>query len=408
MVRLLVMLSVAAAWMGCAGRHYKVDHPVVGPPPPRIGGARAVAANEALASQDARGQSEVQQASGADARSFDGPIPMTAVAARVNGQPILVGTVMTEVRGRLAAAKSQISPEQFRQLQEEFLKERLPTHIEQALMVHAVKTRLKEEQLKNVETQLDEQFNSFVAKKFQGPNGPLPLTEVEAILQAQGLTLHQMRKMFGDRAIAEQFIGMRLGELPQVNRQELLKLYQERQADYAEPEQVKWQQIRISFGDGRSRADAERLAQDASEMLRKGAPFSDVARKHSDGPDASNGGHWDWTQVDSLSNELREPLSTLPAGRPSPVIRSASSFQIVQVVERQQARVRPFEDVQSELREELIQSRHRERAEKLMDELRSSAVIETMFDEPGVSSSAGPAERGGVSHRKSAFSRGGS
>src|SRR5262245_43463255 len=98
MIRRWFLLIFATAAVGCAGKNFKAEHPVVGPPPPRIRGANPEALVDNDRTADVRAQSELQLTGSTDRVEGDGPIPMTAVAARVNGQPILVGQVMAELR----------------------------------------------------------------------------------------------------------------------------------------------------------------------------------------------------------------------------------------------------------------------------------------------------------------------
>jgi parvulin-like peptidyl-prolyl isomerase len=214
--------------------------------------------------------------------------------------------------------------------------------------------------------------------------------------------------MIGDRALAEQYMMTRLEEQPVITAPELRAAFQERKAEFTEPEQVKWQQIQISLRNYENDSDAEQAAKEALAALQKGTPFDDVAKEYSDGPDAANGGHWDWTQPESLPAELKETLQTLPPGKPSGLIRTETNLQIVRIVERKDERVRPFEEVQDQIRKDLRSQSQQDRAKKIVDELKASAVIETMFDSPTITASATPAEETPSPPRFSTISRQGS
>jgi len=407
MVRLVLTSIVAAALCGCAARNFKADNPVVGPPPPRIPNRTALADTDTAGEKTALGQSTVVQTGAVGPSANKQPLPMSAVAARVNGQPILVGAVLADKRKLLEANRSQFTAAQYRELQEKMLQERLPMHIEQAMMVAAVKAKLKPEQLKSVEEQLDQQFGEKV-ELMRKQMKVSSVAEVEAALQQSGLTLSMMRKMIGDKALAEQYMLTKLGDPPQITAPELRAAYHEREAEFTEREQVKWQQIQVSFKNYDKEEDAEAVAKDALKALKSGTSFDQVAREFSDGADAEHGGHWDWTQLDSLAAELQEPLRTLPPNKPSGVVRTPNNLQIVQVLERRDARVRPFEEVQDQIRQELRSQRQQDLAKEIIEELRATTVVETMFDAPTTADSASPAEERPSSKRFSANSRQGS
>lgn len=360
--------------------------------------------------EEARAQSDIIETGFTASVEGEGPISMTAVAARVNGHPILVGTVLAERRPQLAAIEKQITPQQYpqyRELQLKLLREGLPSHIEQAMIVHAVKLKLTDEILKKVEAQLDEQFDLYV-NNLQVKMKAASLAEVEANLQKQGLTLPVMRKMFGDNQLARQFMQTKLGEPPEASRSEILQAYRDREAEFTEPCQVKWQQIQVSFKKFADREDAVDAISKAARDLQSGRSFAEVAKTHSDGPDAAKGGYWDWTQPESLAAELQEPLTGLSPGEPSDIIETATSLQIVQVLERNDARTLAFEEVQERIRKEIIAEKQKAQAQKVLDELRATCVVETMFDDEKQGDPATPAGETARSPRISAFSSEGS
>jgi parvulin-like peptidyl-prolyl isomerase len=395
MVRLLVLTLLAAAFTGCGGRSYKVDHPVVGPAPPRVAAGKALAMADGEA--QARGQSgDVQLVS----TNADGnpPLEMTDVVATVNGKPILVATVLGPSRAQVEAIRKKIPPAQFRQVQEHALREQLPAHIEQAMMVSVMEKKLTSEQTKAVNTQIDKLFDmqledmrSNMEKQLKRP---CSLADLEADIQRQGMTLAVMRKMFADKAIAQQYMMGKLEKAEPVGRPELLAAYHERAAEFTEPAAIKWQQIQVSFKNFDNDAEAQQRARAAMNELRQGVSFSDVAKKYSDGPDSANGGIWDWTQAESLLTELQEPLSKLPPKTPSQIITTPTALQIVQVVERREAKTKPFEEVQEQIRKDITEARHKARVKEVLEELRQECVVTTIFDDKPDADSATPAANG--------------
>jgi len=391
MVRLLVLTLFAAALSGCGGKSYKVDHPVVGPAPPRIPGAQVVA----LADDESkdRGGSDVQLVS--TNASAAKPYEMSDVVATVNGRPILVGTVLAPFRGKVDAIRKQAPPAQFRQFQEQSLRELLPACIEQTMMVCVMETKLTADQSKMVNTQLDsifeKQLESMRAKMEKDSGRPCSMMDLEADLQRQGLTLAVMRKMIGDKTIADQYVMGKLEKAEPVSRPDILAAYRERVKEFSEPAAIKWQQIQVSFKNFDNDAQARQHAQAALNELRQRVPFSDVAKKYSDGPDAANGGIWDWTQYESLLTEIQEPLSKLPPKTPSEIIATPTGLQIVQVVERREMTTKPFEEVQEKLREDIMEARHKARIKAILDELHAQCVVTTIFDAAEEADPATPA-----------------
>jgi len=74
--------------------------------------------------------------------------------------------------------------------------------------------------------------------------------------------------------------------------------------------------------------------QEILQRLSEGTPFEDLARYHSEGPTAQQGGDIGSFRRGDLTPDLDELAFSLPAGAVSGVIEGPRSFQIVQVVER--------------------------------------------------------------------------
>lgn len=368
MSRFAIIPTILLA-IGCADRNYNVADPVVGPVPPRVPNALVRAQNEE--------PGEIKTVK----HEAKAPLPPTAVVARVNGRPILAGEVLEQYASRLEQLRSKVTGEQYRQAQEMILKQELPQLIEQKLMVEAVKAKLKKEQLEAVETQLDEFFQQHVERlkqQFQVET----TADLEALLQENGMSLSTMRKAFGENQLASQYVSAKIGEDTPVTRQELLAEYRARLDEFAEPEQVKWQQLQISkTGRGKEAAALQKMDEALAE-LRRGESFSDVVKKHSTGPLAENGGHWDWTQPESIAHpQVRTVLRELPEGQVSEVISTDSFLQVIKITGRRPARHLPFESVQEKIRKEMTEKRREDQARQLIAELRADAVIETIFDE---------------------------
>ncbi|MFG0332826.1 MAG: peptidyl-prolyl cis-trans isomerase [Maioricimonas sp. JB049] len=371
-------VAVICLLAGCQGRSVKVDNPVVGPPPPRISREVQVAetgANPVMSADGSSGLMLIDHQGADDVLGAPGE-----VAAWVNGTPIFTAEVLERRRPQLAQARAQMSGAQLRMLQERMIQEDLPSHIDEALLVDAVKARLDGEQLERVEQQLDIYFEQEI-ERLKEKTGAGTLAELEAQLQMAGTTLASARKAFGRRQLAGQFLQERLQE-PTVTRQELLTEYRAHREEYHTPAEVKWQQIWVSLQKQGGVDAARQVMERALAELQSGVAFDDVASRYSDGVMAASGGHWDWTQLKSIANrDVAAALEQLSVGETSGVVEGEKALQLVRVVDRRAARYTPFEDVQNEIRDRLRAEKRRVAAEEIVAELRETAVIETMFDD---------------------------
>ncbi|MEZ5942151.1 MAG: peptidyl-prolyl cis-trans isomerase [Planctomycetaceae bacterium] len=365
-------LILLALLCGCAGKTYKVDNPVVGPAPPRKVKADAYAQVEEAPSSD------IQQAG--YNRSEETPLVMTDVVARINGKPILAGDILEQYAGRLKEAEKQLPPRKYREIQEMLIERDLGRYVETTLMAESIRSKLKEEQITAIDGQLDKFFEMQVQEMMKQAEAPT-LMDLEAKLQEQGMSLATMRKLFGDRQLASEYVKQRLGDAPPFTPEELKAQYAKQMDQYTTPAQVKWQQLQVSTNRPGGEQAAFKVIQQAFAEMNNGADFDAVVKKYSDGPLAKNGGHWDWMQPQSVANErVRAAIGDLQVGELSDVIKGSNSLQIVRVTGRRNASATPFEDVQEDIRKQLTDAWREARAKEIIDELKSQSVIETLFD----------------------------
>lgn len=377
----LLALLLAA---GCSGRSYQASSPVIGPVPPRVlasEGDQDSRAAKTRKDKSARGQNgDIKTVSTTDPETQ--PLGMTDVIANVNGEPILAHEVLDRYAPQLAQAKPKMKPEQYRSAQLEMIKKDLPSLIEQTLMVDSVKQNMKPEQLTSVEAQMDKFFEAEVERlmKVTGTGSP---TELEAVLQSQGLSLSTLRKQFGDRQLAGQFMRTKMGAEPTASREEMRARYEQDVESFTEAEEIKWQQIDISYAAHGGADEAEAAAQKLLRQIRSGAiSFDEAAHTKSDSALASKGGHWDWTKPDSLSDaDVKEALLGLELDSVSDVIPTKTACIIVMLTGRHEARVIPFNEVQNELQDRIVKDKKLELGETVMKELMAEAVVQTILED---------------------------
>lgn len=389
-LRCLSWLLVVTVGSGCQTNR-QVENPVVGPRPPRVSdrmlaqleGEPDAANGEPLAAADPLSPSITQVSDVRPAQAESNQmIRDEDLAARVNGRPVYVSEVLERYRPQLEAFRQQASPQAYHQARRELLSKELPNHIEQALVVDAVRKSFKADQWQTLQEKLDEFFYEHEVPDLQQRLKVDSLQAVEAEMQKAGTTLAAYRRVWGEKQLAAQWVSDKI-PTPTVSAPELRAEYEQQIDKYREPEQIKWQECFISLVQSSGRDGAQQRLQQAIDELKQGATFDAIVEKYSDGPQASSGGHWDWTNPDSLADQkLNETLAKLELNQIGPVIENERGFRLVKLTGRRPARTVPFEDVQKELREAILQRKRADAAQKLIEDLRRDAHIETILDPP--------------------------
>ncbi|HUS07790.1 MAG TPA: peptidylprolyl isomerase [Bryobacteraceae bacterium] len=137
-----------------------------------------------------------------------------------------------------------------------------------------------------------------------------------------------------------------------VNDAELRALYDRSNDKFRTPERVKVRHILIKTLDKPKEelAKLEAKAGDLLKQIRSGADFGELAKKNSEDPgSAVKGGDLGWVTRGQMVKAFEESAFSLKPKEISNVVKTEYGFHIVQVTEKEQARVKPFEEVKGEL-----------------------------------------------------------
>lgn len=123
----------------------------------------------------------------------------------------------------------------------------------------------------------------------------------------------------------------------------------------------------------------------AQSELRGSASFSEVAKKHSHGSKAADGGAWGFVNPESVQDRFAPALAklqTLQEGQISDVIETPESFFLVKCDQLDPGTNPDFQSVQPQLREQLFARAYNKKISELVMDLRKTAKIEPENLEP--------------------------
>lgn len=299
------------------------------------------------------------------------------VAALVNGVPIFVDDVLAPLGPNLARMEKEMPRDQFRKQRAAFVKQWIKPHIEQELLLQALKVKLKEEQLTQIQKHIDKMIDEDLHKVMK-KMGFATMGELEVELRKNGSSIETRRTQFRNRMLAQQYLSSRINPKAGFDRPDILEHYQENPEKFAIPATAKWQQIQLLYAKHGGVANTKKLAETVMKRLEEGEDFATLAKEYSDGPTASQGGHWDWTIESSLkSKELDAALFEMPTGgQECALIESPEAIDIVIVIDRRAAGSKSFESVQESIKAELKTAEFRRTVQELFADLTEKATIE--------------------------------
>lgn len=200
--------------------------------------------------------------------------------------------------------------------------------------------------------------------------------ELEQALAASGMTLAEMREQFAERIVQQTLIYQEIQPQLFVSEAEIQRYYEEHVDEFTQPAEVMFQQAFFVVEEG-NRASARQAAESALADLQGGASLAAIGERYP-GVRIQEGG--DWVTLEDLRPELAAMIEGLAIGDYE-LVETPLAFHIVQVINRRDTRVQPFEEVSREVRNILLRQREEAATAEYTDRLRESAYIEVMAPE---------------------------
>lgn len=317
-----------------------------------------------------------------DKNSLGTPDKNTRVLAIVGDQTILAGDVMTQVEQMLGPYRDQMTDEQFQEQTDLLLQRVLPRLVENKLVYLDFLRTVPPDKIPELESKVFEFFSESKLPEMREKLSVTTTAELDAKLREMGSSLAKQQRLFLEKFVGTEAVRRNVDIDAEITHEELLDYYRTHQEGYSYPSRVRWERLSVEIAKFGSQEEAlNALAQMGNEVMH-GFELKEVAQKGSHGPQADEGGQYDWTTQGSLrSKTIEELIFTLPPGKLSRIVEDEGALHIVRVIERQDAGTEKFTDVQDKITEKIKEERYRVGAEDYLARLRRETHVSTIFDD---------------------------
>ena len=167
-----------------------------------------------------------------------------------------------------------------------------------------------------------------------------------------------------------------LGKIRQntvVSDDDLKAVYQQNIQQYEVPNRVHAEHILLTTV-GKTDAEVAEIKTKAEDILgqarKKGANFEDLAKKYSEDPGSkTKGGDLGWLVQGQTVPEFEKAAFTLPKGEISDLIKTQYGFHIIQVLDKETAHTKTFDEVKDTLRTPLLLQKADAQASSIADKM---------------------------------------
>ena len=203
------------------------------------------------------------------------------------------------------------------------------------------------------------------------------------LLKTRGLTLETYKKQVAESLLITKVVNAEVRSRLTVLDTELQEAYRAKQQQYQVAGGQTVSHILFLFPPYATEQDEQRLRAKAEAVLqqvRNGGEFTALARQYSDGPSAETGGLLGTFKPGELLPGFEEATAQLQPGQISDVVRTRVGFHIIRLEARQAANMRPFAEVQEELKSEILRDKTERKYQEWLESLRQQAYIKILYE----------------------------
>src|SRR5215469_626522 len=200
---------------------------------------------------------------------------------------------------------------------------------------------------------------------------------LEKAVTQEGLNWDDFKNNIRNKILTQQVIQREVGSHITIGRDDAQKYYEEHKNEFVKPEEVALRAIEIST-EGKKDAEIPDLKKKAEDLLKRindGEDFAVLAKRFSDGPTAQQGGYLGIYKRGELNKQLEDTVFTMKKNQLTDVIETKQGFLIMQVLERYEAGVQPYDKVENEIMDRLYSERMEPALRDYLKTLREQSYV---------------------------------
>jgi peptidyl-prolyl cis-trans isomerase SurA len=256
-------------------------------------------------------------------------------------------------------------PAKMRKAREEVLEELIDDKL--------LEQEIKERKIEISDREVDDAIQNVMR------SNKLTENELKSVLAKDGLTYSAYQQNIRKELEKMRLINREIKSKIVIQDDSIYRYYQEHLQQFTDPTEIKVQQIFFFVPRPASDEKVAEIRKQASAILekaRKGEDFAELARKYSQGPEASAGGVLGYFKRHEMLPELDEVAFRLKVGQISDLTRCPEGFHILRVLEQKGGTPKPFAAVRDKIRSHMVQVQAQKKFDEWIKSLKAKAYIE--------------------------------
>ncbi len=204
--------------------------------------------------------------------------------------------------------------------------------------------------------------------------------EMDSVLQAEGLSLTDVRKRIERQAMIRELQDMEIRSKIVISPTDVEAYYRDHPEEFTSPERLRFRTLTVKKNEeARTKGITDESARTKIEELRRwilsGDDFGTLAEKNSEDSSARQKGLGDWVEPGSMIPDINDVVFSLPVGEVSRVIETPMGYHLFRVEEKEEAHSKTLDQAREEIFAKLYKEKVRNRFQSWMEDLKREAYI---------------------------------
>ncbi len=257
-----------------------------------------------------------------------------------------------------------------------------PEEVQKQVLFQLVEQKLVELQIKRLGIQISSEEVEKTIAKIKQDQGLTGAEDFAKALSKQGLTEKEFNDKIKEQIQRYRLISREIGSKIIIPEARIQEFYQKNKAEFQKSEGVHLANILLVISSNDSPEEIlgkKKKAEEIWERLKKGEDFSEIAKKYSQDPSASQGGDLGVFNLNDLDPILKNTVSTLKKGEFSKVIQSPHGWQIVKLLDIQKGGEVSFTEVRGRILDHLFEEEVNLRFDQWLQQLKERSYIQILL-----------------------------
>ena len=207
--------------------------------------------------------------------------------------------------------------------------------------------------------------------------------QLTQMLQSRDLNLEVYREQVREGLLVSKVVNADVRSRLVVLDTELQEAYEQQRELYRIPGALTVSHILFLLASNASEAEAERVRRQAEQVLKKlrqGGDFAALAQQYSEGPSAERQGLLGTFRTGELLPGFEQVAAGLEPGEISDLVRTQAGLHIIRVEDKKVGGYKPLDQVQKDLKSEILRTKTERKYQEWLETLRQSAYVKILYE----------------------------